>query len=395
MTHHDTEYQPFDPHRGFEFVPTTRVVSGAGRLAEIGRLAFELGADHVLLVTDAGLVQAGHADAARGFLEAAGLRVSQFDDVVENPTTTTVELGTRFAQDLGDLNLIIALGGGSAMDCAKGINFLLTNGGRMEDYWGYGLAKKPLLPSIGIPTTAGTGSEGQSFALISQEGTHRKMACGDRKARFSAVILDPELLCSLPVNVIAATGTDAMTHALESYVSTRRNPVSQMFAREGWRLLSLRFETVLQVQDRVDAWSDMLLGAHFAGMAIEHSMLGGAHASGNPLTAHFDVAHGSAVGLMLPHVIRYNQQVVPELYEDLARVSGWTPGESTSPGDWLAKAFHGYLDAAGLPTRLGMFGIEDHHLEELAENATTQWTGNFNPRPLEKGDFLDLYRTAL
>src|SRR5205823_8079625 len=150
-----------------------------------------------------------------------------------NPTNRHVEGGVAFARPLG-VDLIVSVGGGSAMDCAKGINFLLTNGGRMADYQGFGKAKKPMLPSIGIPTTAGTGSEAQSYALIADEKTHMKMACGDRKAAFQVAILDPEVTVSQPRPVTALTGLDALSHALESYVTSKRNPVSQIFAREGW-----------------------------------------------------------------------------------------------------------------------------------------------------------------
>lgn len=395
MSHHAHEYHAYNPSLGFDFDPSTHLIFGAGKMKQLGDIARTLQAGHVLLVTDPGLIQAGHAQHAFDLLRAAGLNVSQFDQVCENPTTTTVELGTAFARDLGDVDLIVALGGGSAMDCAKGINFLLTNGGRMEDYWGYGRAKEPMLPSIGVPTTAGTGSEGQSFALISQEQTHRKMACGDRKARFSAVILDPELLTSLPVNVVATTGIDAMTHALESFVCTRRNPLTQMFAREAWRLLAAHFETVLADQNNLQAWGAMQLGAHYAGMAIEHAMLGAAHASGNPLTAFFDVAHGSAVGLMMPHVIRFNQATVAPLYADLARAGGLAVENEHTAGAALADQFTRFMDLAGLPTQLSLFGVEEQHLDELASNATTQWTGNFNPAPLQKNDFIQLYRHAL
>ena len=160
-----------------------------------------------------------------------------FDGVEENPTTRHVEAGAGFRADASCIDFLIAVGGGSSMDCAKGINFLLTNGGTMADYKGFGKASKPMLPSIGVPTTAGTGSEAQSYALIADEQTHMKMACGDRKAAFRVAILDPEVTVSQPAKVTAVTGIDALSHALESYVTTRRNPLSQMFAREAWRLL--------------------------------------------------------------------------------------------------------------------------------------------------------------
>ena len=227
--------------QSFNFQSSTRVVFGENALDQLGDLTKELGGGRVLLVTDPGIIRAGILDRALDSLKAASLEVFVFDGVEENPTSRHVADGTGFAKDRGGIDLLIGLGGGSAMDCAKGINFILTNGGRMEDYWGVNKATKPMLPSIGIPTTAGTGSEAQSFALIAQEGTHQKMACGDKKARFRTVILDPVVTATTPKGVTTATGIDAISHAVESYVSTRRNPISQMFAKEAWQFVGKEF----------------------------------------------------------------------------------------------------------------------------------------------------------
>src|SRR5919106_415133 len=205
------------PLAPFDFHTATRVVFGPGSLNRLGELARELGDTRVLLVTDPGLEAAGHPQRAEQSLREAGLEVFVFDHVEENPTSLHVEEGAAFAKPLG-IDLIVSVGGGSAMDCAKGINFLLTNGGHMADYKGFGKAQKPMLPSIGVPTTAGTGSEAQSYALIADEQSHMKMACGDRKAAFRIAILDPELTVSQPPAVTAVTGIDALAHAIESYV---------------------------------------------------------------------------------------------------------------------------------------------------------------------------------
>ena len=200
-------------------IGVVRVEFGAGALARLGELTAELGGRRAMLVTDPGIEDAGHVDRALGTFAGLPVEAFVFDGVEENPTTVHVEAGRRFAAER-EIDLIIGFGGGSAMDCAKGINFLLTNGGRMEDYWGVGKATKPMLPSLGVPTTAGTGSEAQSFALIAQPDTHLKMACGDEKAHFRTVILDPELTGTVPASVAVATGLDAIGHAVESYVTT-------------------------------------------------------------------------------------------------------------------------------------------------------------------------------
>src|SRR5438093_3147947 len=216
-----------DPCRSlpaFDTHPLTRLVFGPGALVRLGELVRELGGSRVLLVTDPGLEAAGHPQRALASLRDAGLQASVFDEVEENPTTLHVENGLAQAR-AERIDFLVAVGGGSSMDCAKGINFLLTNGGRIADYQGFGKAKRPMLASIGVPTTAGTGSEAQSYALIADESTHLKMACGDRKAAFCVAILDPELTVSQPVKVTALTGIDALSHAVESYVTTKRNKV--------------------------------------------------------------------------------------------------------------------------------------------------------------------------
>ena len=366
----------------FDFQPRTRVVFGNGSLAQLGELARPLGRRRALVVSDPGIVSAGYPAAAVRFLETAGLSTFVFSDVEENPTTAHVDAGLAFAKE-HEVDLIVGLGGGSSMDCAKGINFLLTNGGRMKDYWGVGKASKPMLPLIAIPTTAGTGSEAQSFALIADEQTHQKMACGDPKAAAAVAILDPQLTLTQPAVVTADTGIDAVSHALESWVTKKRNPISALYSREAWRLLSNGLPRVLDQPSDLAARGEMLLGAHLAGAAIENSMLGAAHSCANPLTAHHDVVHGAAVGVMLASVIRYNAAAVGPLYAQLD-----TSAEN------LAGRVEAMLGQAGLPTRLSDHGVPENGLPDLAEEASRQWTAQFNPRPVTAKDLLEIYRCA-
>jgi alcohol dehydrogenase len=365
-----------------------RLEFGEGALDRLGGLVRELDCKKVLLVTDAGIRAAGHVDRAEGALAAESIDHAVFDEVVENPTTRVVESTREFAQAFGP-DCIVALGGGSSMDCAKGVNFLLTNGGKMEDYWGTGKAIEPMLPSVGIPTTAGTGSEAQSYALISQEGSRVKMACGDPKARFRSVILDPSLLPSAPREVRAVAAMDAVSHAVESYVSTRRTPESQRFAREAWRLLESSLETALRSPQQVETWGRMLLGAHFAGWAIEHSMLGAAHACANPLTARFGMTHGVAVGLMLPHVVSFNRVEVDALYAELEDTE---PRRDGAPG--IEQRIRELRQACGLGGKLRDYDIPRECFEELAEQASGQWTATFNPRPVGPVELRELYESA-
>jgi alcohol dehydrogenase len=295
-----------------------------------------------------------------------------------------------------DPELIVGLGGGSSMDCAKGINFLVSNGGRVQDYWGLGKATRPMLPMIAAPTTAGTGSETQSFALISDSQTHVKMACGDKKASFRVAVLDPKLTVTQPPRVTALTGMDAIAHALETYVTTTRNPASIAFSLEAWRLLSRNFGRVLDAPADLDARSGMQLGACFAGLAIENSMLGATHALANPLTTHYGIPHGEAIGLMLPHVIRFNGQKCARWYHDLLELSAGRNGmpDPASGAEGLA-AFVAKLAAdAGLASRLATRGVRRESLATLAAEAAGQWTATFNPRPVGAAELSALYDVA-
>lgn len=368
-------------------VAMPRVTFGPGSLARLGTLVRELHGSRALLVTDPGVRAAGHADRAEAALREAGIRALVFDRVEENPTTRHVEEAARAALAFG-VDFVVGLGGGSAMDTAKGANFLLTNGGRMEDYWGTNRAGKAMLPSAGVPTTAGTGSEAQSYAVVEQEGSRRKMACGDDKARFRAVILDPDLTATLPRQVAAVSGLDAIAHAVESHVTTRRNPLSQMLSREAWRLLTGSFLRALDHAADAEARGEMLLGAFLAGAAIESSMLGAAHACANPLTSRFGVAHGAAVLLTLPHVVRLNHAAVGELYDDLLRLAPEAAGE-TLPG-----ILERLRAAGGLPARLRDVGVPEHSIPDLAHDASEQWTGTFNPRPVGEAELRSLYEAA-
>ena len=251
--------RPSAPLPPFDYQPLGRVISEAGALAKLGEAVRYVGGTCVLLVTDPGLETAGHPQRAAQSMRAAGLEVFTFDGVKENPTEREVDAGVVFARS-HHVDCIVAVGGGSSMDCAKGINFILTNGGRMADYKGHGMATRPMLPSVGVPTTAGTGSEAQSYALITDEKTHLKLACGDKKAAFRVAILDPEVTVSQPKSVTAVTGIDAIAHAVESYVCTKRNPLSAMCSLAAFRHLVANFETVLRSPGDLAARSAMQVG---------------------------------------------------------------------------------------------------------------------------------------
>jgi alcohol dehydrogenase len=394
---------------GGDYQLRTRLIHGPGALRQLGELARSLGACRVLLVTDPGIVAAGHTGRGQSYLQAAGIEVAVYAGARENPSTDDVQRGVEQAADFVP-DLIVGLGGGSSMDCAKGINFILTNGGQMRDYWGVDKATRPMLPLIAIPTTSGTGSEMQSFALISDAVTHVKMACGDKKACAKIAILDPELTLTQPPMVTALTGIDALSHAIETFVSTKRNLISRMYSREAFRLLTGALEIVLREPGDLAARSAMQMGASLAGMAIESSMLGAAHALANPLTAKYGTAHGQAVGVMLPHVVRYNGERFESDYQSLMSVfaapngpagegsagaSCASAGRESIGSAELAVWLRGVLQRAGLATDLQSLGVSPEDVPGLASAAAPQWTGTFNPRRVDADVLGELYKRAL
>lgn len=381
----------------FDYQARTRLFFGVNGVERVGELARELASSKILLVTDAGIVAAGHAERVQRILTSAGLKVTLYGKARENPTTRDVDECLGVAKAAG-VDTIVGLGGGSSMDTAKGCNFLLTNGGRMEDYWGIGKATKPMLPLIAIPTTAGTGSECQSFALIANEQTHQKMACGDPKAAARIAILDPALTLSQPARVTACTGIDAITHAVETAVTRKRNALSLMYSHQAFKLLANSFASVMFQPDNLEARGQMLLGAALAGTAIENSMLGAVHAAANPLTAHYGIVHGQAVGMMLPVVVRFNGQdaAARQAYAELAsapEIACASDGHEPAL-DALVARLESLLNLAQMPRSLADCGVKRSQIKILAAEAAKQWTAGFNPRPVTEEDFVELYEAA-
>jgi alcohol dehydrogenase len=392
------ELPQFSTLAAFDHKPRTRIVFGVDAVERVGELARELELRKVLLVTDPGVMKAGHAERVAQALSKAGLAATVFADVEENPTTRCVADSVEAARKAG-VEGFVALGGGSAMDTAKGCNFILTNGGRMQDYWGVAKATKPMLPLIAIPTTAGTGSECQSFALIADEKTHEKMACGDPKAAAKVAILDPRLTLSQPRRVTACTGIDAIAHVVETAVTKKRNAYSLMCAHEGFKLTVPNLSRVFANPNDLEARGRMQLGAAFAGMAIENSMLGAAHSAANPLTAHYGIVHGQAVGMMLPHVVRFNGKD-PEALKAYAELASAPEIACVSDGfeaalnalvAWLERL----LEVTEMPRSLSQCGVERSMIPTMASEAAKQWTATFNPRPIAAQDFVKLYEAAL
>jgi alcohol dehydrogenase len=360
----------------FEFNPRTRVLCGPGRLAELGGLAASLGATRVLLVTDSGLLAAGHPQRAEALLRAASLSVERFSDFSPNPTSADAEKARAFAAPFQP-DLLVAIGGGSALDLAKAAAVLLANGGDMRDYQGYARLARPALPTLAIPASTGTGSEAQSYCVISDPQTRRKMACGDPSAAPRLALLDPEVALSQPFATRAASGFDALIHAVETTVTTRATPLSALLSAAAWRLLSAHYLRCLAEPGDIETVGAMQWGAHLAGWAIENSMLGATHACANPLTQRYGLTHGHALSILAPHVVEFNRD---------PRYAALDPE--------LAVRLREFARAARLPATLRDAGVPESDLPPLAELAATYWTGRFNPRHFDASAALEIYRCA-
>jgi alcohol dehydrogenase len=376
----------------FEVRPGPRLIVGPGSIDRLGRHARELGAVRALVVSDPGIVEAGHTAGALESLAEAGVATTVFDAFGENPTTDDVEAGAALARTFRP-DLLVGLGGGSSMDCAKGINFLFSCGGRMQDYRGRDSTRAPMLPSIAVPTTAGTGSETQSFALVSDPATGLKMACGAPGAAFHVAILDVNLTLTQPLSLVALTGIDALSHAIESHVSRAATPASRLFSRDAFRLLAMNLPGVFTDGGSIAARSAVQFGAALAGLAIENSMLGAAHALANPLTAAHGIAHGQAVGLMLPHVVRFNSSACGAAYAELLQEIG-VEVPADAAGERLAGWLSELLGAARLATTLAAARVPAPETAGLSAQAASQWTAGFNPRPVTATDLAALYEAA-
>ncbi len=354
----------------FDFRPRTRILFGAGEFARLGEVAREHNATRCLLLADRTMADAGAAREAIRSLKARRMEVFAFHDFEPNPTVAMVEAAREYAAPQ-QVDLLVGLGGGSALDFTKAVNVVLNNGGSIRDYWGYGNVPKPLLPMIAVPTTAGSGSEAQSGTAILDPEAGAKLTCGDAKIYFRAAILDANLTLSQPAALTAASGYDAISHAIETLVSTKRTPISECFSREAWRLLDANFERVLRVPEDLDARAAMLLASHFAGLAIEYAALGPAHACAQPLVQAFQLQHGVAIALVLSHTLE------------------WI-GERAD----IAPRLRYLAAAAELPMSLRDAGIPEHALPRLAEEAAAQWTSRFSSRQFDAQAALDIYRAA-
>ncbi len=379
----------------FVFATTPYVEIGAGTIGRLGSLAAARLGRRVLLVTDPGLMRSGIVERALGILGAAGVEAAVFGQVEADPSEAVVEAAAAAAAGASG---VVGLGGGSSLDVAKLAALLAPGRETLAEIYGIGKAVGPRLPLVLVPTTAGTGSEVTPVAIVTT-GTAEKMGVVSPLLIPDAALLDPELTHGLPPAVTAATGIDAMVHAIEAHASAspNNNPVSRALAREALRLMGGALLRAVQDGRDAAARSDMLLGSMLAGQAFANSPVAAVHALAYPLGGRCHLPHGLSNALVLPHVLRFNAVVAPEAYAQMAPHA--FPELGALEGQARAAAFISRLEAlsraCGLPQRLREAGVAEALLPGLARDAMkqTRLLGN-NPRPLAEADALAIYRAA-
>lgn len=381
----------------FTFNTAPSIVFGEGKAAEIGGLAAARGWTRVLLVTDPGLVGAGLVDPAVASLRASRIEVAIFSDVAADPPEAVVEAATAAARD-HRADAVIGFGGGSSLDTAKLVALLARGTERLADAYGIGNAKGPRLPLMLVPTTSGTGSEVTPIAIVTT-GTSEKMGVVSPLLLPDVALLDPELTYGLPAAVTAATGVDAMVHAIEAFASAsaNNNPVSRALACEALRLMGGALERAVKQGSDKTARADMLLGSMLAGQAFANSPVAAVHALAYPIGGHFHVPHGLSNALVLPHVLRFNAETSGEVYADIAPIVFPKLAEIGTQG--RAAAFADDLQElairCGLPRRLRDVEIPESALEMMADDAMKQTRLLVNnPRTVTRADALAIYRAA-
>jgi alcohol dehydrogenase class IV len=382
----------------FAFNTVASIVSEPGVCARLGQLVAERlpGARRVLIVTDAGFLRTGLLEPARASLEAQGLAVRTFPDVVADPPEQIVLAAVGCARE-HEADLVIGFGGGSSMDVAKLVAVLAGSDQALHQIYGIGNVKGQRLPLIQVPTTAGTGSEVTNIAIVTT-GETTKMGVVSPQLYADLALLDAELTLGLPPLVTAATGIDAMVHAIEAYTSKhKKNPLSDNLARQALALLSSNLMTAVETGSNLKARQAMLLGACLAGQAFSNAPVAAVHALAYPIGGIFHVPHGLSNSLVLPHVLRFNASHAAPLYAELADIV--VPGAGGSHAartEGLIAAMQQIAARTGIQTRLADVGIAEADLERLADDAMlqTRLLGN-NPRELTRADARAIYAAAL
>lgn len=379
----------------FSFTIPQNIKVGAGTLDLLPDLAKEFGKSKAYIISGPHLNKIGMVAKCQKALKNAGMESECFTETEGNPSTDTVVKATEgFKKSKADF--IVAFGGGSPLDVAKAVAVLATYGGNIVDYEGVGKVMGPVVPMIAIPTTAGTGSEVTAFSVITDHSRSYKLTVVSNYLLPAYVILDPDLITTVPANTAAACGIDAMVHALEAYISKAASPFSDIFAKEALRLIGGSIRDYVADRSNPAACENMIVGSLFAGIAFSHARLGDVHAMSHPVSAYFDVPHGVANAILLPTVVDFNKDAVdPEKYryiygcisKDMSEDINFTP-------DMLAAEIRVLNYELGILPTLSEVGVTNDKFEQMADDAMNSSNIQCNPQFTTKNDILQLYEQA-
>jgi len=378
------------------FIPTVTLM-GVGAHKEIGKQVKALGGKKPFICTDKGITKAGITQKIVDLVKQdAGAKCVVFDETVPNPTDTNVHDGLKVFQD-NKCDLIISLGGGSSHDCGKGIGIVSTNGGHIRDYEGVDKSKKAMPPFIAINTTAGTASEMTRFCIITNTSNHVKMAIVDWRVTPNVAINDPLLMAGMPPALTAATGMDALTHAVEAYVSIIATPVTDACALMAIELIAKNLRAAVANGADMVARDNMAYAEYLAGMAFNNASLGHVHAMAHQLGGFYDLPHGVCNAILLPHVEAFNLIAKVDRFVDIAKamgenVAGLSP---RAAADKALEAIKKLSADVGIPSGLAQLGVKEKDLKTMAENAQKDACGLTNPRCPTLDDVIQIYKWAM
>ncbi|GGY97139.1 MULTISPECIES: L-threonine dehydrogenase [Shewanella] len=377
------------------FIPSVNVL-GQGAVDDAINDIKTLGFKHALIVTDKPLVSIGIVGSIAEKLGQVGLSVTVYDGVHPNPTVSNVEAGLKLLRE-NDCDCVISLGGGSPHDCAKGIALVAANGGAIGDYEGLDRSSKPQLPLIAINTTAGTASEMTRFCIITDETRHIKMAIVDKHVTPLLSVNDPQLMLKKPRGLTAATGMDALTHAVEAYVSTAATPITDACAIKAMELIRDNLRTAVAHGDDIEAREQMAYAEFLAGMAFNNASLGYVHAMAHQLGGFYDLPHGVCNALLLPFVQEYNAQVAAPRLKDVAKALGIdVSAMNDATGAQAAiDAIKKLAADVGIPANLTSIGVKAEDIPVLATNALKDACGLTNPKQASHEEICQIFRNAM
>lgn len=377
------------------FMPAISLM-GADCLKDAGDQVGELGFKKALIVTDKVLGQIGIVKKVTDVLDNKNIEYAIYDETKPNPTVKNVNDGLALLKEK-ECDFVISLGGGSAHDCAKGIALLATNGGEIKDYEGVDKSKKPQLPMVGINTTAGTGSEMTLFAIITDEERQIKMALVDKHLTPIIAVNDPMLMLAMPKSLTAATGMDALTHAIEAYVSTSATPITDACAEKAIELISNYLVNAVENGQDVEARDMMAYAEYLAGMAFNNASLGYVHAMAHQLGGFYNLPHGVCNAILLPHVQEYNKATSASRLAKIAKIMGGNiEGLTDEQGaDLCIDMIKSLSQTIGIPEGLGVLGVKESDFETLATNALNDACSLTNPRKGNLEEVIAIFKKAI